>query len=100
MREGGVLQRLIGVLARWLGPHASMWILLAVGAALVLGFSWAGGEVYESVVEHDAVASLDQPVLTWAVSARTPALDSAVTAFTNVGGGVIAPIVAASRPRC
>lgn len=95
MREGGVLQRLIGVLARWLGPHASMWTLLAVGAALVLAFSWAGGEVYESVVEHDAVASLDQPVLTWAVSARTPALDGAVTAFTNVGGGVIAPIVAA-----
>jgi undecaprenyl-diphosphatase len=73
-----------------------MWILLAVGAALVLAFSWAGGEVYESVVEHDALASLDQPVLNWAVAARTPALDSAVTAFTNVGGGVIAPIVAAA----
>lgn len=95
MDEGSGLRRWIAAIGRRLGPNATMWVLLAVGAVLTLGFSWAGGEVYESVVQKDQLAALDQPVLTWAVAARTPALDTAVTVVTNIGGGVIAPIVAA-----
>lgn len=94
MDEARLLRRSIDALARWLGPNATLWTLLAVGAALTLAFSWAGGEVYESVVQKDALAAMDQPVLRWAVSARTPALDAAVTALTTIGGGLIAPIVA------
>jgi undecaprenyl-diphosphatase len=89
-----MLRRLIDVLARSLGPNGSMWTLLAVGAALALVFSWAGGEVYESVVDKGGLAAMDQPVLDAAVSARTPASMAAVTAFTNLGGGIIAPITA------
>lgn len=95
MRERSALHRFVGFLARRVGPNASMWMLLAVGAALVVGFSWAGGEVYESVAEHDALAALDKPVLDYAITFRTPWADAAVTAFTDVGGAVIAPIVAA-----
>lgn len=94
MREGSALHRFVDVLARRIGPHASMWMLLAVGAALVVGFSWAGGEVYESVVEHDALAALDRPVLDYAITLRTPSADAAVTLFTEVGGTVITPIIA------
>ncbi|GAB3271198.1 phosphatase PAP2 family protein [Sinomonas notoginsengisoli] len=88
------LQRVVEGLARWLGPHASMWTLLALGLALSLGFSWAGGEVYESVVEKGSLAAMDQPVLAEAVALRSPSLDAAVTAFTNLAGGVAAPIIA------
>ncbi|WP_430297042.1 phosphatase PAP2 family protein [Sinomonas sp. B1-1] len=90
------MHRLIDALWKLMGPNGSMWTLLAIGAALALGFSWAGGEVYESVVEKGALAAMDQPVLDWAVASRTPALMAGVTAFTNVGGGVIAPITAAA----
>ena len=90
------MRRLIDALARRMGPNASMWVLLAVGAALTLGFSWAGGEVYESVVEKGTLASMDQPVLEAAVGSRTPELMAGITAFTNLGGGIIAPITAAA----
>lgn len=90
------MRRLIDALAHRLGPNASMWTLLAVGAALTFGFSWAGGEVYESVVERGTLWSMDQPVLEAAVGSRTPELMAAITAFTNLGGGIIAPITAAA----
>jgi len=52
------------------------------------------GEVYESVTEADGVAGLDDPVLAAAKSARSPALDMATTAYTNIGGTVGMPIIA------
>ncbi|GAB4100886.1 phosphatase PAP2 family protein [Sinomonas halotolerans] len=90
------MRRLLDALARWLGPNASMWALLAIGAGLTLALSVAGGEVYESVAQKGRLASMDQPVLEAAVAARTPESVAAVTAFTNLGGGLISPIAAAA----
>jgi len=72
----------------WAAPHWA--ILLTVVVGLLVAGSMAGGtaEIYEGVVEGDGMAGLDQPVLDAAVGARSAGLDTAVTAFTDLGGEV------------
>ena len=79
---------------RWLGPYAALWITLIVGGFLVISLALLGAEVYQSVVAKDGVAGLDQPALEMAKQYRNPGLDAAVTAFTNIGGGIGMPILA------
>lgn len=79
---------------RWLGPYAALWITLIVGGFLVISLALLGAEVYQSVVAKDGVAGLDQPALEIAKQYRNPGLDAAVTAFTNIGGGIGMPILA------
>ena len=85
---------LIDRYGRWLGPYAALWITLIVGAVLVITLALLGAEVYQSVVDQDGVSGLDQPALEMAKQYRNPGLDSAVTAFTNIGGGIGMPILA------
>lgn len=89
------VRRFIAWLSRRLGPHAVLWTTLAVGGLLVVGLTALASEVYESVVEADGVAALDHPVLDGAVDLRTPVLAVAVTAYTDVGGPVGMPVLAA-----
>ncbi len=77
-----------------LGPYAALIITLVVGLAIALSLALVFGEVYESVTEADGVAGLDDPVLAAAKSVRSPALDMATTAYTNIGGTVGMPIIA------
>lgn len=78
-----------------LRAHWSVLLLLAVGAAL-LSLAVAGvDEVYDSVVDADDLATLDQPVLDAALQLRDPALDEAVTVYTDLGGQVWAPVLTA-----
>jgi len=77
-----------------LGPYAALIITLAVGLVIAVSLAVAFGEVYESVTEADGVAGLDHPVLDAAKTVRSPALDLAITAYTNVGGTVGMPIIA------
>ncbi|YCK82634.1 phosphatase PAP2 family protein [Arthrobacter sp. D3-18] len=77
-----------------LGPYAALIITLIVGLAVTLSLALVFGEVYESVTDADGVAGLDDPVLAAAKSARSPALDMATTAYTNIGGTVGMPIIA------
>jgi len=65
-----------------------------VGVVIAVVLTAASAEVYESVVESDGVAGLDQPVLDQAVQWRSPGLNEAVTWFTDVGGAVGMPILA------
>lgn len=79
---------------RWGAPR---WMLLtSVVAGVLLAALMAAGtaELYESVVERDGVAGLDQPVLDAAVALRNPGLDTAVTAYTDIGGPVGMPVLA------
>lgn len=85
---------LIDRYGRWLGPYAALWITLIIGGVLVITLALLGAEVYQSVVDQDGVSGLDQPALELAKQYRNPGLDSAVTAFTNIGGGVGMPILA------
>lgn len=76
-----------------LRAHSSL-VLLLVAAALALSAAVAGtNEVYESVVERDDLATLDQPALDAALALRSPGLDQAVTVYTDLGGPVWAPIL-------
>ncbi|MEV4954360.1 phosphatase PAP2 family protein [Paenarthrobacter nitroguajacolicus] len=77
-----------------LGPYAALIITLIAGLGIALSLALVFGEVYESVTEADGVAGLDDPVLAAAKSARSPALDMATTAYTNIGGTVGMPIIA------
>lgn len=53
----------------------TVFALLVAGAA----------EVYEQVVASRALAALDEPVLAWMVSVRTPLAESVITGFTDLG---------------
>lgn len=77
-----------------LGPYAALVITLALGLAVAVSLAAVFGEVYESVIEADGVAGLDGPVLAAAQSVRSPTLDVAVTAYTNIGGTVGMPLIA------
>ncbi|MDR7160857.1 undecaprenyl-diphosphatase [Arthrobacter sp. BE255] len=81
-------------LDRWYKPYAALWITLLVGGTLVIIMALLGAEVYGDVVDEQGLASLDLPALQLSQDLRSPALDTAVTAFTNVGGGVGMPILA------
>ncbi|HQY98730.1 MAG TPA: phosphatase PAP2 family protein [Propionicimonas sp.] len=54
---------------------------IAVFTAMILASAW----VYDAVVDADGVSGLDRPILDRALSARTPASEFWVTAFTNLG---------------
>ena len=78
----------------WSSAHVA-FVVFAVVALVVMAALVEGVEtVYEGVVGRDGLTAVDQPVLDAAVSLRSPGLDSAVTAFTNVGGPVGMPILA------
>ena len=79
---------------RWLGPYAALWITLIVGGFLVITLALLGAEVYQDVVARDGVSGLDRPALELAKQYRNPGMDAAVTAFTNIGGGIGMPIFA------
>ena len=82
-------------LARWGSANLVLVLTAAVGAVVAVGLTAAATEVYESVVEADGVAGLDQPVLDQAVALRSAGLDAWVTRFTDLGGPVLMPILAA-----
>ena len=88
------MKSLIDRYGRWLGPYAALWVTLILGGLLVITLALLGAEVYQSVVAKDGVAGLDRPALELAKQYRNPGVDAAVTAFTNIGGGVGMPILA------
>lgn len=90
---GRRLVRVAFSLARW---TAARWVLVVtavVGGVLAVLLTVASAGVYDAVTENDGVAGLDQPVLDQAVRWRTPGLDTAVTAFTDVGGTSGMPVL-------
>ncbi|WP_285245781.1 phosphatase PAP2 family protein [Pseudarthrobacter sp. fls2-241-R2A-127] len=76
-----------------LGPHGALILILAVGIGFASLLAFATGSVYEAVTDADGVAGLDHPVLDAAISLRSPAVDAAVTAYTDVGGTIGMPIL-------
>lgn len=85
-----------GQVGGWAAPHWAVLLTLLVGLAAAALMAAGTGEIYESVVEGDGVAGLDQPVLDAAVGARTPTANTLVTAFTDLGGKVGMPVLASA----
>lgn len=69
-------------------------VAAGIGLAVLVALVAVLAETYEAVKERDDLSLVDQPLLDWSVAHRTPVLDSVVTAFTNIGGPVILPILA------
>lgn len=93
-RGGRLLVQVARRLAAVLGPHLALLALLLGAAALVTGLTVASAEIYEEVDEGEGVAGLDRPVLDAVLRLRSPAADTAVTAFTDLGGVVGMPVLA------
>lgn len=81
--------------SRLLGPHTALIITLAAGAIIAAALTALSAEVYEAVAESDGVAVLDEPLLDTALKLRSPEADAAMTAFTNLGGGIGMTVLAA-----
>lgn len=86
----------LGRVWRWSLANLALVITTAIGGVVVLGATVLSAEVYEAVVENDGLAALDEPVLEAAVGTRTPASEELVTRFTDLGGTVGMPVIAAA----
>lgn len=93
-RPGRALAKAAAQAGTRLGPHAALAVLLTLGAGLAALLSAAFAGVYDAVTEADGVAGLDRPLLSTAKTLRSPALDQAVTLYTNLGGPVVMPVIA------
>jgi len=78
---------------KWVVPYAALWITMLVGGAVVVVMALLSAEVYDNVVDDAGLANLDKPTLAWMETVRSPGLDSFVTGFTNLGGGIGMPIL-------
>ena len=74
--------------ASWSSAHVAFLVFAAIALGVMVGLVEGVETVYEAVVGRDGITVVDHPVLDAAVSLRSPGLDSAVTAFTDVGGPV------------
>ncbi len=93
-----VARGLIGVIGRtrkWSEANLALAIMLVVSFGLVVGGTWVAGEIYEATAEADGIALVDQPVLEWILSIRTPTADSAIAFYSNTGGPLMQPILTA-----
>lgn len=89
-----VLKTVVDRYGLWVAPYAALWLTLLIGGAMIVTLALLGAEVYEDVVDESGVAGLDQPALAFAKQIRSPEMNEAMTAFTNIGGSIGMPILA------
>lgn len=82
--------------ARVLTAHGALALTAVIGIVAVLALTLAAGGVYDAVEESDGIAGLDRPALDWALSARSPGVDAAVTFFTHLGGPLGMTLIASA----
>jgi membrane-associated phospholipid phosphatase len=80
----------------WVAPNRVLAITLAVGLALMTVLTVLSAGLYDAVTESEGIAGLDRPVLDAAITLRTPFGDRIVTDYTNLGGPVLMPLLAAA----
>jgi membrane-associated phospholipid phosphatase len=74
-------------------PRRRLAGLTVLGLVLAGLAAAAAASVYDAVAEKDGVAAWDQPVLDAMLRLRSPGLNQAVTAFTDLGGPVLLPVL-------
>lgn len=87
-RAGRLLAEAGHRLARLVGAHAALAVLLVVAGALVSGLTALSARIYDAVDDGEGVAVVDRPVLGVVAALRTGPLDEAVAAYTRLGGQV------------
>lgn len=85
----------LGRIARWSVANLAFVLFAAVAGLAVVGLTAVAHEVQENVVDHDGITAIDQPVLDAALTLRSPGLDEAITSYTDIGGPVGMPVLAA-----
>lgn len=80
---------------RWSLGNIAFTATLLVGGSMAVLLTYATGEIYESVDSGEGVAGLDRPVLDAMVEARNPVRAEWATRFTDVGGVIGMPVLAA-----
>lgn len=93
-RAGAALAAAVTWLGARLGPYAALIVTLLVGLALAVLLSVAAVEIYDAVTDEDGVAGIDQPLLAFMLTFRSPGLDAFVTGFTDIAGTIGMPIIA------
>jgi membrane-associated phospholipid phosphatase len=93
-RAGVAVGRSAVRLGTWSAANVVLLLTALVGGVVVVALTAVTAEIYESVVEADGLAGLDQPVLDTAIGWRGATLDRAVTLYTDVGGPVGMPVLA------
>lgn len=91
---GELLVTVVQWVSRRLGPNPALVLTLVIGGILAVVLSFVAGQVYDSVLDKDGVAGFDRPLLDFALTLRSPGLDSALTAYTDIGGVIGMPILA------
>ena len=89
-----VVRPAVGRVAAWSAANLAFVVFAVIALVLIALLVEGIEQVYENVTDRDGLAGFDQPVLDWMVAQRTPGLDSAVTAFTDLGGAIGMPIIA------
>ena len=78
------------------GSRGTLILILVVGGAIAVALSFLASRIYDAVTESDGIAGFDRPILDFMITLRSPALDSIVTAYTNIAGPIGMPILAVS----
>jgi undecaprenyl-diphosphatase len=89
-------ERSVGPLVKWSAANLAFVVFAAATGIVVVGLTAVFHKVQESVVDHDGITAIDQPVLDAALALRSPGLNDAITTYTDVGGPIGMPIVAAA----
>ena len=95
---GRVIVRFALRLRGWLAPHQVLAAILAVGLIVVALLVVAAAGVYDAVTESDGVAGLDQPVLRFAETLRSPLTNTLVGTYTLLGGACCFQCSSPRRP--
>ncbi|WP_424467909.1 phosphatase PAP2 family protein [Pseudoclavibacter helvolus] len=93
-KAGRSVERGVQVVGDKVGPNGALLLLLALGLAIIVGLSVLATEIYESVTDSDGVAGLDQPLLDYAITLRSPVADAIITGYTDIAGQIGMPIIA------
>lgn len=93
---GRALARTTEKISTILGPHATLILTLLLGAIIATALTAVFAQIYESVVQADGIAGLDRPVLDTAKTLRSPTANLIITGYTDIGGTIGMPILAAA----
>lgn len=85
-----------GPVVKWSAANLAFVMFALIAGAVMVGLAAITRQVQESVAEHDGLTAIDQPVLDAALQLRSPALNEAITAYTDIGGPVGMPLLAAA----
>jgi len=73
---------------RYASANLVLVVTATIGAGIAVLLTWASEEIYDSIKAANGLSSLDEPVLSRAVSSRTPQNVAVAQFITNLGGAV------------